>query len=123
MSEEYRLYGFINPFNVWPCFAQPLLIKNETLYFQNQFQGIIMGFEQVKNVPELSKKILNVPQNKEITRTAGDQALFCVAFDKDDLVFGSLDDVIFDYMKNQEKYKVDEEFLQDFKQFIVRFWI
>ncbi|MCQ2979638.1 MAG: hypothetical protein MJ245_07565 [Clostridia bacterium] len=115
--EEYRLYGALNAFDVWPCFLQPIFTDGNKLFFQKHADGLISGFEELRLEVDINDKI--IPLNIDERFKIGSAVFNVVGFSKNDLVTGSTDDIIMDFNCNMAKYISNKDFAEEIKYYLV----
>lgn len=119
--DRYRVYGVLNAFNVWPCFLQVIFTDGENLYLQKHAGGRIDGFEAIHTELDIRDKIIHVKHTTE--RSILDYAITAIGFSKKDIIIGNTNEIIYDFMCNQDKYLKDKDFANDFHQFLVRYGV
>jgi len=118
---NYRVYGVLNAFNVWPCFLQVIFTDGEKLFLQNHAGGRIEGFEEIHTELDIRKNIIHLKKTYEYG--ALDQSLIAIGFSPADILIGKNDDIVYDFMCNQDKYLSDKEFAEDFNSFLVKYGV
>ncbi len=119
--KEYKVIGVLNAFDIWPCFLQVVFSHEDKLYFQIHSKDKIYGFEEIRSEIPIDESIISVNYNKDVKE--GDSIISAVGFSKDEIIIGTVNDIILDIAKNQNKYFADQEFSEDINKFVIEYGI
>ncbi len=118
---EYRVVGVLNAFDVWPCFLQVVFSFDNNLYFQIHSKDKIDGFEKIRTEISIDERI--IPINYDVSLKKGDPIISAVGFGKDDIIVGTVVDIVCDFAKNKDKYSANQDFFEDVTKFVIEYGI
>lgn len=93
MKQSYKLFGFLNMFDIIPDFTYPILEHNNKLYFQHGYNDKIEEFVEVKD--SVKHRIVSIDNFKcfkystDATISLESKPIYAFQYDKDYMVYGT----------------------------------
>lgn len=116
MNNKYKLFCFINVFDVWPAFLLPVFYDGNRYYFEKIQYNTIEKFVDA-DLTKFSEST-NITINENKVYLSKDEALYAIGFEPNDYIYGNITKIINDYQSHPNKYEKDKEFRKSFFNFL-----